>query len=317
VKTLLIMGLPGAGKTTFLAALWHVVRLGTVPGAMQLVMLPTSRTYLNQIGGAWESCTEQGHTHAGAEVTVSLALADPVSNAQIEIAFPDLSGESFDSQWSHRLWSELYDDLAKGADGVILFVHADQSQTALCIGDEAGLADLLGDEGATEGDAVAQETSHPTAPPEKGPDGNSEAEPAQALKPYEDSFAPRQVKLVECLQFLLTGPLYHPSFPLSVVITAWDRVQAAGIAITPETWLDQHAPLLSQFLKANAEVLQPQIYGISATGGDLTSERDRLLDEAEPWQRIKVVEGNGRAATNVHDITLPIRRLVQASPQQQ
>ena len=54
----LMVGLPGTGKTTFLAALWHVAKSHEVPGSMRLERREGDQEYLNWIADEWSKCAE-------------------------------------------------------------------------------------------------------------------------------------------------------------------------------------------------------------------------------------------------------------------
>jgi len=49
----LIAGLPGSGKTTFIAALWQLLTEGGVPTNVQLKQLEGSYEHLNRIRDSW------------------------------------------------------------------------------------------------------------------------------------------------------------------------------------------------------------------------------------------------------------------------
>jgi stage III sporulation protein SpoIIIAA len=51
----LIIGLPETGKTTFLAALWHVVTSEEVNESLRLERLHGDSKYLNEISAKWAS----------------------------------------------------------------------------------------------------------------------------------------------------------------------------------------------------------------------------------------------------------------------
>src|SRR5258708_2938371 len=54
----LMAGLPETGKTTFLAALWHVAKSHEVSGSMRLERREGDQEYLNNIANAWSKCAE-------------------------------------------------------------------------------------------------------------------------------------------------------------------------------------------------------------------------------------------------------------------
>src|SRR5437870_5902491 len=119
----LIIGLPETGKTTFLAALWHVVISEELADSLQLLKLEGDRKHLNIIRTAWLEFREVGRTVSTTEEVVSMKLGQTGKSEAAELIFPDMSGESFRKQWVERKWTKEYDELVANASGIFLFVH--------------------------------------------------------------------------------------------------------------------------------------------------------------------------------------------------
>src|SRR5438128_642578 len=124
----LMVGLPETGKTTFLAALWQMLRSGEIPGALQLAQLHGNREYLNKIADRWCRCEALGRTSLSEPETVSIRVRDSNSGEMTELDIPDMSGESFEIQWEARECSPAYASLAETAAGVLLFVHPETTK---------------------------------------------------------------------------------------------------------------------------------------------------------------------------------------------
>jgi hypothetical protein len=273
----LIVGLPGAGKTTFLAALWQVVEYDGINATLSVKRLDGDREHLNEIRGRWLRCEEQRRTSSSSETSVSMILRDRSSGTTTEISFPDMSGESFRAQWTTRQWSREYDTLVERTDGVMLFIHPSTIVEPQRIDQaDALVAALGGDTG------------------QSGPD--AEATPWNA----DDSAT--QVQLVELLQFI--ADRRHALMRLVIVISAWDVARQA--ASTPVEWLQRRVPLLHQYVFSNDDLWNARAFGVSAQGGDFATESERLLSEHVPAERVIVFDGN----TKSHDITLPVRALM-------
>jgi adenylate kinase len=61
------MGLPGSGKTTFLAALWHLVSEKELPCKLTYVSLQTDNIeHLHEIASQWRAAKTQERTAQGA-----------------------------------------------------------------------------------------------------------------------------------------------------------------------------------------------------------------------------------------------------------
>ena len=120
---LLALGFPEAGKTTFLAALWHVTESEEIPESLCLERLSGDAQYLNRIKNDWLLCQKVKPTIPGHEEYPSLWLRDKVKGLIGEVSFPDLAGEFFMKAWVKRRWSLKYDSLVTSANGLLLFVN--------------------------------------------------------------------------------------------------------------------------------------------------------------------------------------------------
>jgi hypothetical protein len=107
--------------------------------------------------------------------------------------------------------------------------------------------------------------------------------------------------LVELLQFLLE--LAGKRLRVAVVVSAWDLV--ADVGHTPHEYVSGRMPLLRQFLDANDDEVDHAVFGVSAQGGAIPSEKSKLL-ELDSLKRIKVRYGN----ESDHDITKPLAWLL-------
>ena len=270
-----IIGLPGTGKTTFLAALWHLLNAGEVSSKFVLDKLIGDHSHLDAIVAAWRRCEEVPRTSMAAEARVSIHVKEAATGKVAVLHFPDFSGESFELQLSSRSCSPEYVDGFKGPGGVLLFVTADRPSDGMSIVDIASL---------TPGEPVAEQ-------PEDHTD-------------WSPQMVPTQVNLVDLLQFLQRQPFQRTVRRIAVVVSAWDVVCADGLE--PVQWLKRELPLLHQFLISNPESFVFQVYGVSAQGGDVKTEhRDELVMQT-PSTRIQCIGPE----TDPHDLTSPIAWLM-------
>lgn len=280
---LLLVGLRGSGKTSYVAALWHLVEAGELPTALVASELQPDRTYLNSIRNSWLTFKPVERTSLRSQEVVSLVLRDAAKGAAIAISLPDVSGELFRLQWATRKASQFYADLASSASGVMLFMHAEAVRRSPRIG---------------------APPSHSDREAPGGGQGEASAAADGAIREWTPEDAPTQVQLVEFLQFARVLRASTRPCGVAVVISAWDRVTTP---ILPNAWLESSVPLLHQFLTANADSMPCRIYGVSALGGDLTEDLARLQAEAVPSRRIRVVESDLEANS---DLTAPLRFLL-------
>ena len=224
-----IIGLPGSGKTTFLAALWHLIDAGEVSSKFILDKLVGDHSHLNAIVAAWRRCEEMKRTSMAAEAKVSIHVKEVATGNKAILHFPDLSGESFELQLSSRSCSLEYVEGFEGGGGVLLFVTADRPSDGMSIVDTAPLI---------PGEAV----------PEK----------SEAHRDWSHQMVSAQVNLVELLQFLQTKPFQRVMRRVAVVVSAWDAVQNPGLE--PAQWMERELPFLHQFLISNPECFHFQVY---------------------------------------------------------
>jgi hypothetical protein len=275
-----MIGLPDTGKTTFLAAFWHVIKNAeSVPGALQLAGIKGDRTYLNKIEQQWMACLPLERTKIAWQA-VTIQVREPVSGEAVELSIPDISGELYEVfQWGKRECPRSYAALAATAAGAIFFVHPHATKETDPITEvDRALAGLTDD-----CHAASRETSQTKA------------------EPWDPKRVPTQIKLVELLQFFLS----HTSAPvrLAVVVSAWDCVTERGM--TPDRWLETRIPLVHQFLAANDDRFTHCVYGVSAQGGPL-EKAEQLREESKAVRRIRVVGVEGES----NDITAPVRWLM-------
>lgn len=278
----LMLGLKGSGKTTYLAALWHYLESGEIEDAIALPRLQPDRDYLNSIRNTWLNLDPAGRTSLRSINTATLSLQHRGTDEKFDIVLPDLSGESFRQQWANRRATTSFQDFAGNCDGILLFIHPSSYQR-----------------------------THPIKPKE-AEEGGGEAEVDARSIPTSQTWTPEQsstqVQLVDLLQILLGLRNRVAGLRVAVVISAWDLINPQ---LTPDGWLDRRMPLLSQFLRANGDWMSSEIFGVSAQGGDLTSDRDRLLNFPLASARCRAVRGNTISAVSP---TAPLQFLLDIRP---
>jgi Double-GTPase 1 len=112
----------------------------------------------------------------------------------------------------------------------------------------------------------------------------SEADPVL----WNPEMAPTQAIVCDLLEALIMerkGDLP----PVAVVVSAWDM--AADLGIDPPKWLELHVPLLWQWLCAREGDFET--FGISAQGGDVSTEESRLALAADPDPLNRIRQGPG------------------------
>jgi hypothetical protein len=288
-RSIVICGLPESGKTTFLAALWHLVTSKEISTSMAFESLRNGDVkFLNEIAERWRSAKVQERTKVKDDPTVvSMNLVD-ASSVPMRLTFPDVSGESFRRMWEDRECDVSLAKLLERRTGTMLFVHANTIVTPQWVVDHTAQVRALG---------LADEAGAPA--------------------PWNPRFAPTQVQLVELLQFLRRPPLAVESLRLAIILSAWDKVEAEGR--TPDVLLRERLPLLYQALSSERLGYDYRVYGVSAQGGDYEpppeeAKKQWSREEVEELRRLDLPSKRIRITTGIspsHDLTEPISWLTE------
>ena len=281
----IIMGLPASGKTTFLAALWHLVESNETTCRLELDAYDGDLTYLNRIAEAWRNFEPVPRTSQIGDMNVAIHLRNRETGEKGTAFFPDLAGETFDRQVEDRIFRK---DFMKGFsedDGILFFISSDVRE-----------------------DFISVTELNARLPSDSEIDESLNDTPAEMrITEWEPKLLPAQVKIVQLLSDIIRPPFEPRLRRIALLISAWDLVHHSGV--TPYDWLEVNMPLVAQFLKANKDYFEHQIYGVSAQGVNLND--DTAVDEVANLlasRRIKIVgmesEGN--------DLTEPLIWLMSA-----
>lgn len=271
-KSCFIMGLPAAGKTTYLAALTYYMECSK--GMLHIKKYIGNHQYLTHLSEIWLTAEKVLRTNTLTEQKNLLLYLEDSDGNELQLTFPDLSGESFQKQYKDREIDEEIAICISKSDGILLFTNPEQiiePQLILQMPIEARMSE--------ENDS-----------------------PALSRNPLQAD--PTEVQLVDLLQIVdYLKNSSCSSINLGIVISAWDIVDQTYI--TPEEFVKERLPLLWQYLTTNCPRFKVSYFGVSAQGGPLNNEDDtiRLLDFDDPIKRILVVNNQG---TRGNDITLPL-----------
>lgn len=279
---ILLIGLPGSGKTSFLGALWFMVNQTHIGCSLTLKTLDGDSKYPNEIRDAWLAYEPVPRNFVDKEKMVSMALKSRSGAGEVGLTFPDVSGESFRYQWAKRQLKTSFDALLRKASGGIMFVGPNTIIKPHLIHSVEELATAIEDPLLTAGPNV---------------------DAAQVVaKPWDIEKAPTQVQLVELLQIMSSRDHFTPRFRIAVVVSAWDELE--GLQMTPSEYVSTELPLLSQFVQSNEDLFEFTFYGLSAQGAryaspvftskdlkDLPAFSDRLRRKADPvsawlWEKL-------------------------------
>lgn len=284
----LIAGYPHAGKSTYLAALWHLM-FQDQNGSIQIKKLDGNQEYLQAMENQWLSCAEIDRTKiAESEEIFSSGLRSlkVECGGQIhELVFPDISGEIFSNMWEQREVPKIVVEHIAKCIGALVFVSPLDLREPARIESELRIA----------GDGVIATGAGAVA---------VNADSGQNALEWHPKKAATQSKVVELLQMLNHFRGNHQeSLRLSLVISAWDAI--GEVPETPDKWIESRMPLLFQYIDANQQWLHVKVFGVSAQGGDYHDASRKHLLQSVIHQRDRIHVAVGKESRST-DICLPM-----------
>jgi hypothetical protein len=125
---------------------------------------------------------------------------------------------------------------------------------------------------------------------------------------------PTQVFLSELLRFLQLKLRTRPdgSAPrISVLVTAWDRLDPAQRSASPLAFIESQFPLLAGRVEG-VDDLAVRVFGVSVVGGDLDLDEKfkKAYQNGELATSGYIVFDENGTVTRSHDLTLPVKWLL-------
>jgi Double-GTPase 1 len=187
----MVFGFQYSGKTTFAAALWHLVDSEEIPTSLIKGRHTGDFSYLEEMSQSWSEGYEVERTKSQQVENIRVNLVHAPSRSEVSLEFDDLSGETFEKAFSTRFCPEKFVELVKNAEGLLFFMSASRKNDSVTILD---VVDPDEDTPQLEADA-------------------SQWDPAKA---------PLQVQLVDLLQCLERPPFEMPPLKIALIVSAWD-----------------------------------------------------------------------------------------------
>lgn len=272
-RSIILLGGPDSGKTNYIGRLWRALDVGT--GALHAAEQPDDINFVLEVAdhlfqGGFAPRSEHSDARRDFEVVVAAKRDGPRSR----VVVPDISGELWRKAVIECEIAPDWMNELRQADAALLFVRVDSDQDVRPL------------------------------------DWVTSRNMMEKLGAEEDQGLPTQVMLCELIRFL-EGSLAKREdggLPrLSVVVTAWDRVDADTFEHGPVAYLEREYPLVAGRL-ADLEYLEVQIFGLSVVGGDLKHDPDyrkAFLEAGLDDQGWVAVRDGDRWRKN-SDLTLPI-----------
>jgi hypothetical protein len=272
-RSIVLLGGPDSGKTNYIGPLWLALDSGK--GALHAAVQPEDINFVLEItdhisAGSFAPRSEHSDVRRDFEVVVAATQGGP----QSRIVVPDIRGEIWrKAVIDGEIDSDWMDELRR-ANGALLFVRVNSDQDVRPL------------------DWVASRRM------------------LEKLGDVNNQGLPTQVMLCELIRFLevsLSDRKDGKRPRLSVVVAAWDLVDAGTFQLGPLAYLEREYPLFAGRL-TDLEDLDVQIFGLASVGGDLEHDQAYRKDflETGPDGKGWVAVGNGSEWKKNPDITLPI-----------
>jgi hypothetical protein len=277
-RSVILLGGPDSGKTNYVGRLWPALDAGK--GSLVAAMQPDDIGFVldtaeHLFRGHFAPRSEHSDARRDFEIVVMTA------GIQTKIVVPDISGELWrkavlDSEIAEDWMREL-----RRADGALLFVRVGSDQNVRPL-DWVTSRKLLARVGQEE----------------------------------DRDKLPTQVMLCELIRYLELTLADRPDGGrprLSVVVAAWDLVDAGVFERGPDAYLAREYPLLAGRI-ADTTRLDVRTFGLSVVGGDLevdTAYRDAFFEKAldeHGWVVIR--DAQTSLWRKDADVTLPVAWVV-------
>jgi hypothetical protein len=276
----MLIGAPDTGKTNYLARLWEALRSGT--GALKLMSAPEVKyvedALAHLLQGEFAPRSEKNIEESRRDFAIAVCLAE---GSAVDVVVPDVTGE---------LWKDAVESLELPEDWMQQLCNSSGALLFIRILSVHNVAPL---------DWV---TSHKLLQ-------------HIATGDHDGAALPTQVLLLELFRFLELSLRRRPdgSRPrVSVVVTAWNRLDADKGAKSPSDYLESEYPLFAGRLQ-DSDVLDVRVFGVSVVGGDLQLDKEfqeRFFQGNFKASGYVVFAQNGTVMRQP-DLTLPVTWLIE------
>lgn len=279
-RSIILIGGPDSGKTNYVGRLWPA--LDAKKGGLIAAEQPRELGFvLDTADHLFQGRFAPRSEHADDRRDFEVVVRPAAGGDETSIIVPDITGELWrnsvlESEISADWMAEL-----QHADGALLFVRIGSDQDVRPL-DWVTSAKLL----------------------------------AQLGQDDDRAKLPTQVMLCELVRYLELTMARRPDGTkprLSIVVSAWDRVDQIIFERGPITYLSKEYPLLAGRIE-DCTALDVQIFGLSIVGGDLKDDpvfRNKFLElglDEHGW--VAIQNSATGAWSKQPDITLPVTWLV-------
>lgn len=288
----LIAGLPDAGKSTYLGALWYVLSNDVNKDKMTLKVspdnLPENLEQLSLLSSRWLNVEDMDRTSTDVPSNISFNLVPQSGEGDFTLEVPDFRGESIRQIITQNQPNE-FDEWCERADSMLYLMSN--------IAPGVFADDFQPDEDEKD-ELVEKESTVPE------------------FEVKRMSVAAQNMLI---LRYLAEKKHYRK---VVMCLTAWDKVMVSHPGKTPEEYIQEESPALYNFIKYYYP--DAMFFGLSAQGSEYEYEdfkgddgqiqkrvtetcKNKLREATRKGKRAFVVVEKDKNA----DITLPIAELLK------
>lgn len=207
-KKCVIVGLPGAGKSTFIGAFWAIEKNGDSGHKLTCVKYPENTVYLDTLKKNWLEQSNVQRTLSEIPQEMQLTLHSSSLNEDLELHIPDFKGEIFQKVLMNNASDKITDWLIS-ADCILYFVKNLP-------------ADTLQDEMPS--------------------DDNNEVN-NKIMKPIQIEDISEWTQNIMLLKYLCNK--MGKDIPISICLSAWDEVETT---VSVDQWIKTNRPFFHNFI---------------------------------------------------------------------
>lgn len=238
-KNILLAGLPAAGKSTYLTALWAVEKDGKSGHLLSCDGLPSESSYIDGMRENWMVLKEVRRTSFAEPQEIILPMKSGRTEEKINLSLPDFKGEVFQKVLDNVV-SEKINVWCSKAEGILFMLNIGGSSPEL-------LQEELSD------------TTKPKVDVEKVVMTSNDITPA--------------IQNVLLLKFLREE---IGDCPISLCFSCWDIVDCDAEKSVGD-WVKENHPCIYNFV--NEHFSHYRYFGISAQGADYVGLDETKEDE--------------------------------------
>lgn len=273
-KKVFMIGMPSSGKTTYLASLCRLLLYGGQETGWKLDVkdVPEGFERVQILIKNINSYKAVKRTYGLELNNVALSLYNQ-NQEWMQFVVPDSSGEIFrDLVYDRRIASNIMDHIVE-SDMLLFFINVNTmiSEERIKLGEKSAIKQL----NEEQGDKVTQSAEDIVEEYARDRENEQIKSKEQVKnKEKEQKKYNNQSALVELLQIIIY--LVPHSLNIRFVISAWDLVEKEfkQEKVTPKEYIKIKLPLLYQYLEFNSKLIDYEIWGVSAQGGDFDDEDD-------------------------------------------